>query len=216
MKEEEKAVGVVSFSVYREYWAAIGLFLAPLILLSLSLMQGVCEYYSTTIVCAHACTHTHTHTSSIHTQHPCARTTSMCTHNIHAHTQHPCTHTTSMRTHNIHAHTQHPCAHTTSMCTHNIHAHTEYTCTHITKLCVIGSRNASDWWLSYWITHGNDSTSSNNSAFTMELNSNDPSNSSDDLRFYLGIYGGLAASNTVSAHMAMVPGQWVHPQLNCN
>lgn len=40
VKEEEKAVGVVSISVYAAYWSAVGLVLAPLILLALFLMQG--------------------------------------------------------------------------------------------------------------------------------------------------------------------------------
>ena len=42
VKEEEKDVGVVAFGVYRSYWYAVGTFLAPLILLSLFLMQGMC------------------------------------------------------------------------------------------------------------------------------------------------------------------------------
>ena len=49
VKEEEKDVGVVAFSVYRSYWYAVGTFLAPLILLSLLLMQGI------VCVCVHAC-----------------------------------------------------------------------------------------------------------------------------------------------------------------
>ena len=40
VKEEEKEVGVVAFSVYRSYWFAVGSLLSPLILLSLFLMQG--------------------------------------------------------------------------------------------------------------------------------------------------------------------------------
>ena len=40
VKEEEKEVGVVAFSVYKSYWLAVGAFLTPLILLSLFLMQG--------------------------------------------------------------------------------------------------------------------------------------------------------------------------------
>lgn len=40
-REEEKAVGVVSFSVYRSYWSAVGHVLALAILLALFLMQGV-------------------------------------------------------------------------------------------------------------------------------------------------------------------------------
>lgn len=42
VKEEESAKGVVSFSVYRSYWTAVGHFLAPLIFFSLFLMQGGC------------------------------------------------------------------------------------------------------------------------------------------------------------------------------
>ena len=42
VREEEKEVGVVAFSVYRAYWSAVGNILAPVILLSLFLMQGVC------------------------------------------------------------------------------------------------------------------------------------------------------------------------------
>ena len=44
VKEEEKEVGVVAFSVYRSYWFAVGSLLTPLILLSLFLMQGT--YYT--------------------------------------------------------------------------------------------------------------------------------------------------------------------------
>ena len=40
VKEEEKEVGVVQFSVYRAYWSAVGGLLAPAILLALLLMQG--------------------------------------------------------------------------------------------------------------------------------------------------------------------------------
>ena len=40
VKEEEKEVGVVAFSVYRAYWSAVGYVLAPAILFSLFLMQG--------------------------------------------------------------------------------------------------------------------------------------------------------------------------------
>ena len=40
VKEEEKEVGVVAFSVFLAYWSAVGLFLAPTILFALLLMQG--------------------------------------------------------------------------------------------------------------------------------------------------------------------------------
>ncbi len=42
VKEEEKEVGVVAFSVYRSYWVAVGMVLTPIILLSLFFMQGTC------------------------------------------------------------------------------------------------------------------------------------------------------------------------------
>ena len=41
VKEEEKAVGVVAFSVYRGYWSSVGHLLAPFILFALFLMQGM-------------------------------------------------------------------------------------------------------------------------------------------------------------------------------
>ena len=41
MKEEEKEEGVVKFSVYWVYWMSVGMILAPLVLLSLFLMQGM-------------------------------------------------------------------------------------------------------------------------------------------------------------------------------
>ena len=42
VKEEEKEVGVVAVRVYWAFWLAVGNVLAPLILLSLFLMQGLC------------------------------------------------------------------------------------------------------------------------------------------------------------------------------
>ena len=45
VKEEEKEVGVVAFSVYRSYWVAVGVLLTPIILLSLFLMQGTLYIY---------------------------------------------------------------------------------------------------------------------------------------------------------------------------
>ena len=47
VKEEEKEVGVVAFSVYRSYCMAVGVLLTPIILLSLFLMQGAYTLYST-------------------------------------------------------------------------------------------------------------------------------------------------------------------------
>ena len=52
MEEEEKAEGVVKLSVYRAYWRAVGVCLAPTVLLSLFLMQGKPH------------THTHKHIAS--------------------------------------------------------------------------------------------------------------------------------------------------------
>lgn len=40
VKEEEKEVGVVRFSVYKAYWSSVGHLLAPTILLALLFMQG--------------------------------------------------------------------------------------------------------------------------------------------------------------------------------
>ena len=40
VQEEEKEVGVVAFSVYLAYWAAVGTILAPTVFLALFLMQG--------------------------------------------------------------------------------------------------------------------------------------------------------------------------------
>lgn len=40
VQEEEKEVGVVAFSVYLAYWAAVGTILAPAVFLALFLMQG--------------------------------------------------------------------------------------------------------------------------------------------------------------------------------
>uniref|UniRef100_H3CLC0 ATP-binding cassette, sub-family C (CFTR/MRP), member 10 n=1 Tax=Tetraodon nigroviridis TaxID=99883 RepID=H3CLC0_TETNG len=46
-------------------------------------------------------------------------------------------------------------------------------------LLMQGSKNVSDWWLSYWIT------------------STSPNNSSSDLMFYLTVYASIAVANTV-------------------
>ena len=62
----------------------------------------------------------------------------------------------------------------------------------------IASRNISDWWLSYWISHSQGGHPSNT---TPPLNSSTMANitaASDNLAFYLGIYGGLAGANSVS------------------
>ena len=62
MREEEKEVGVVAFTVYRAYWSAVGNILAPVILLALFLMQGVCVCVcarTRACVCVCVCTHMH-------------------------------------------------------------------------------------------------------------------------------------------------------------
>ncbi|GFN76447.1 multidrug resistance-associated protein 7-like [Plakobranchus ocellatus] len=68
------------------------------------------------------------------------------------------------------------------------------------------SRNLSDWWLSYWVSHSHSSNSSSktvaevSSLFTSKIFSELSTNansSSDNLRFYLGIYGGLAGANSL-------------------
>ena len=41
MQEEEKDTGVVKLHVYKSYWIAVGRILAPMILVSLLLMQGI-------------------------------------------------------------------------------------------------------------------------------------------------------------------------------
>ena len=57
VKEEEREEGVVKFSVYRMYWKSIGMVLAPLILISLLLMQGGWVGGYIHIFCLH-CSHT--------------------------------------------------------------------------------------------------------------------------------------------------------------
>ena len=72
------------------------------------------------------------------------------------------------------------------------------------------SRNISDWWLAYWISHNHKSSSSNNSSFDFHhmtsYHSSQPDSSLDDLHlqlkkdsltFYLVVYGGIAAANSV-------------------
>ena len=44
MQEEEKDTGVVKLHVYKSYWIAVGRILAPMILVSLLLMQGIYIY----------------------------------------------------------------------------------------------------------------------------------------------------------------------------
>ena len=71
----------------------------------------------------------------------------------------------------------------------------------------LASRNINDWWLAYWISHTHTpSNTTNISAYNISLPSNTPGaipllpviSASDNMAFYLGIYGGLAAANSVS------------------
>lgn len=72
--------------------------------------------------------------------------------------------------------------------------------------CIIASRNVSDWWLSYWISHSQSGPPSNISSFNINNSTTVPTTvamtnttaASDNLAFYLGIYGGLAGANSVS------------------
>lgn len=81
------------------------------------------------------------------------------------------------------------------------------------------SRNINDWWLSYWIAHAHNDSEAGLNISSEELvsilfhqasisksNTSIPIVSlewaSDNLAFYLGIYGGLAAANTVSSSMS--------------
>ena len=58
------------------------------------------------------------------------------------------------------------------------------------------SRNVSDWWLSYWVSHSQNGTiSKHTNSSPTDFMSVEPA--SDNLAFYLGIYGGLAFSNSV-------------------
>ena len=75
------------------------------------------------------------------------------------------------------------------------------------------SKNINDWWLSYWVTHSHDGGPINNTAklltstpiksrIPMETSVNIPptvinSTGTDNLEYWLGIYGGLAAANSV-------------------
>lgn len=69
----------------------------------------------------------------------------------------------------------------------------------------------SDWWLSYWVSNSNSTT--NDSSTILSAMTADSTHlgyhqavysgltthtNSEDLKFYLGIYGGLAAANSVS------------------
>ena len=139
VKEEEKDVGVVAFSVYQSYWFAVGSILAPLILLSLFLMQGMCVPAFARV-----------------------------------------------------------CMHMT-----------------VIILYITASRNISDWWLAYWISHTHKKLHVHNNLswvttpppaqqdflYTDTIGDSYPliniTSADDNLAFYLGIYAGLAAANSV-------------------
>ncbi|XP_071834475.1 ATP-binding cassette sub-family C member 10-like isoform X2 [Apostichopus japonicus] len=65
------------------------------------------------------------------------------------------------------------------------------------------SRNISDWWLSYWVVKAHDSNSityyihEQLDGITPTSSGNHTQPSSKDLKFYLGVYGGIAAANSV-------------------
>ncbi|CAG5133932.1 unnamed protein product [Candidula unifasciata] len=75
----------------------------------------------------------------------------------------------------------------------------------MTMFFMQASRNTSDWWLSYWVSHSN-SGSQNGSADVNSFLSSGQRDSlplahltpaEDNLRFYLGIYGSLAGVNSI-------------------
>lgn len=69
------------------------------------------------------------------------------------------------------------------------------------------SRNLTDWWLSYWVTESETQSSGNLSdkiTMSLRVNSNlfpsqnqSSNNIDNDVSFYLTVYGGLAAANSV-------------------
>uniref|UniRef100_A0A8C2DVX8 ATP-binding cassette sub-family C member 10 n=1 Tax=Cyprinus carpio TaxID=7962 RepID=A0A8C2DVX8_CYPCA len=66
------------------------------------------------------------------------------------------------------------------------------------------SKNVSDWWLSHWISHMKDnmtqlvSLSADSTSFvTLLIGSETSGNMSSELKFYMTVYGSLAAANTV-------------------
>ena len=67
----------------------------------------------------------------------------------------------------------------------------------ITIYNFLASRNASDWWLAYWISH---SQSSNNQTIYYQwlASSSKENEKSNNANFYLMVYGIIGASNTVS------------------
>lgn len=91
---------------------------------------------------------------------------------------------------------------------------------YIKLVYTIASRNISDWWLAYWISHTHKpylhfDDNGNHSSVTyvpkgefpeLQSGSNNTQMTNltaagDNLAFYLGIYGGLATANSVSQCM---------------
>ncbi|XP_014780308.1 ATP-binding cassette sub-family C member 10 isoform X1 [Octopus bimaculoides] len=75
----------------------------------------------------------------------------------------------------------------------------------LSLLFMQASRNITDWWLSYWVSHSHEQgqQSTNGWANIIIDQSNQSmtniTNGKDNLKFYLGIYGGLAAGNSLFA-----------------
>ena len=112
-------------------------------------------------------------------------------------------------------------AHGIHIVTHGIHmVYTWYThgihMVYTVCLYITASRNISDWWLAYWISHTHkplhfNNNTDNYSSVALFLQGEFPelqneskiinittlTAASDNLAFYLGIYGGLAAANSV-------------------
>ena len=67
---------------------------------------------------------------------------------------------------------------------------------------LLGSRNVSDWWLAYWISSDKENKpivhDRYNSFSEATLFSSVRINVSDNVKFYLTVYGALAGANTVS------------------
>ena len=109
-----------------------------------------------------------------------------------------------------------------SCVTYNMGTALEYICTCkstclivlYSHMCCLASKNTSDLWLAYWVSQPNDrNASSPNSTLNMWLYSfeseksllsgsmsnyvQDQQSVSNELQFYLGIYGALAFANSV-------------------
>ena len=182
VREEEKEVGVVAFTVYRAYWSAVGNILAPVILLALFLMQGVWVWVGGGGGGVILLTLFHMQCVLV------CKCVSGCV----------CIYQCMVAMYITNRHGNHTLPHIRSF---------SFTC-----LCMhAASRNVSDWWLAYWISHSNipSNFGTNISAYNITNVTHSSStpehipplpivSASDNLAFYLGIYGGLAAANSVS------------------